>query len=138
MVGHVEYCCVCAGCMRSLIRSTVLSEEPLKDGFTRVKKDWKRRPWLGVVPTRATPPFSSEEGPALHELPVDGPPLVVREYPFVCSRACLESVRLSHPLSPTDLIDAPADVIRDGDDLIVPSVGTHGPMPAFPSDEWID
>jgi hypothetical protein len=138
--GDVEDFYVCAGCKRPLLRSTVVGDPDRRpDGTVWTTKDWKMRPWVAVVPSRTVPPYGSEKGPPLHEMPLDGPQLVPRETPSVCSRSCLDTVRSTNPLStfPGEL-SPNADIFRDGDDVLCRVLGSEGPMRDAPSDEWLD
>ncbi len=137
-MGEPKAAVMCAGCGRVLLERRVvgpwsgdLSVAPPQ--FT----EYRARPWAASVLSR-TRLIGPENTIPLHEMPIDGPQVQVREVPMVCSRPCLETIvaTYAHRTQFAE-IHQPPD-IKDGDDYLSHALGSVGPIPDAPSDDWID
>jgi hypothetical protein len=74
----------------------------------------------------------------------DGAEVEITDYALICSRACLDAIRANEEYKFTAQESAsvrlgasPPPNIKDGDDYLATAIGSSGPMPDEPSDEWI-
>ena len=124
----------CAGCKRWLIEKTTSA-----DGLC----SFRRRPFCALIVTRRR---DLPEGQGAITLP-DGQVLHVREYPNVCSQACVQAVVASWPrLEPEDARGGwviaggrtgQPRVIREGNEIIAVQWDDRPTqLPSAPIDEW--
>jgi len=104
-------------------------------GWTRREVvDYRHRPWFAVVITRVR---NVEGIDALHSEGDAARTVQMRERPTICSRLCLEVVRAwTFDPSPGIVATIHRPTIKDGDDLLSHMLGSEGPIPDSPTDEW--
>lgn len=144
----------CAGCGRALFEKTVLRTFAV-DGLTCSVVEYRKRPWAAVVHTRVKEVVEASlpaqnvvaEVKSSGLLTARRNPLqrtvTIREFPWVCSRPCLEAVRASREyaftseMSESVRFDLMRPSMKDGDDMLMHTLGSEGPPPDAPSDTWI-
>jgi len=158
--GTITSFAKCAGCERSLLQRKVLkawSLGPKHPDLVVTDSEYSRRPWAAVVHSRVKllgVVTANPEDSHVHQRGTGGlttakrlpssETVQVREFPMVCSRACLDAVRANSDYTYTTESSVAVRVgaslppdMKDGDDYLTHAIGAKGPMPAEPSDEWV-
>lgn len=138
MTDNITHLVRCASCERVLLEKKVLRVRQIADHPDLLVSDveYRRRPWAAVVHSRA-------RNTDKIQLP-DETVVNVRDFPWVCSRMCLDAVRANPVYEHTLEANAgvrfgvsPPPNVKDGDDYLSTMLGTEGEMPETPSDEWL-
>lgn len=138
--------CSCATCGRVLMRSRSRDAGIIPDGqpyagMPGEEKEYAVRPWAALVINRKRAvDYDEKTGKGVGALRMpDGSEVTITERPTVCSQACLDGLHVSWArCSDSDVSDLYPATIKIGDDLLSRVLGSRGPIPPKPSDEWLD
>jgi len=130
-MGESEAICVCAGCDRVLLEKTVVAQTTMPDGSPATVSEYRARPWAASVLSRTRIiPMSPDADPKIIE---------IREVPMICSRLCFAKIVASYThRTGAAMAMVYTPTMKEGDDYLAHVLGSRGPLPDEPSDDWVD